>query len=131
MFKVFIKEMMFRCFLNKKSEYPPVCGVVFVYSGWLAGLFDSQVTKRGGPRGDSHRESSLSPISHLGVKYVYKAPLVGLTQCRTVRDYRECSPGHMMNAYRCLSSNVVINNLKRITALGRQDIREVLHKKTY
>jgi hypothetical protein len=77
MLKVFIKEMMFRCFLNKKPEYAPVCGVVFVYSVWLAGLFDAQVTKRGGPGGDSHRESSLSPISRLGFKYVYKAPQLG------------------------------------------------------
>jgi hypothetical protein len=36
--------MLFGCFSIKKLELPPVCDGLFVYSGWLEVIYDSQVT---------------------------------------------------------------------------------------
>jgi hypothetical protein len=50
--KGFIKKGCFKQFFNKKiKDYPPFCGGVFVYSGWLGGLYDSLGTNRSAPGG--------------------------------------------------------------------------------
>ncbi len=57
-------------FTIKKEELLPVCGGLFVYSGQLGVIYDSQAANRSaaGGRGLS-REFSVLPIGLLGVIY--------------------------------------------------------------
>jgi hypothetical protein len=67
-----IKNAVLGDFSIKNQELPLVCCGLFVYSGRLGVIYDSQVTDRSVRGEGSHRESSLFPIGHPGVKYNFQ-----------------------------------------------------------
>ncbi len=61
--------MLLLVIFQSKSKSFHLLVVVFLYSGRLGVIYDSQATNRSAGGGGSHRYTSLLPISRLGVIY--------------------------------------------------------------